>query len=289
VVISDTRLSPVFAANLLGVPTLLILNQFQLIIPRSRRYFNLSRIADGALLTLVGRGWAMSDIILIPDLPEPYTICLDSLRIPRAYRRLVRFIGAILPVPPSKVEGAEEVRRELDAEDRTLVYASISGPRKERLPVIEVLTRIFEDFPDEYRVVMSMGMVGGGSKPIRRGPLTLIPWIEDRFRYLKACDLVVSRAGHETLLQSICYGRPQILIPTPGHTEQYANARRARELGVAEVLEQFKISRDRLLEMVRRILGDETYTERLKEIVSKVEIGGGIDRAVEAVEELLET
>jgi len=288
VVISDTRLSPVFAAKLLGVPTLLILNQFQLIVPRSRRFFTLSRIADGALLTLIGRGWALSDVILIPDLPEPYTISLDSLRIPRAYRKRVRFIGAILPLQPGEVEGAEELRAVLEAEDRALIYASISGPRRERLPLIEELTKVFEAFPDDYRVVMSLGMVGGDSRPMRRGPLTLIPWIEDRFRYLKACDLVVSRAGHETILQSICYGKPQILIPTPGHTEQYANARRARELGVAEVLEQFTLSRDRLLRTIRRMLSREAYGERLRSMASEVEMGGGVERALEAVEELLE-
>ncbi len=286
-VISDTRLSSIFAARLLGLPVILILNQFQLIVPRSRKFFTLSRIADGALLTLIGWGWALSDVILIPDLPEPYTISLDSLRIPRAYRRRVRFIGAILPTQPSEIKGVEDLRRELDAEDRFLIYASISGPRKERLPLIETLIKIFEEFPDEFRVVMSMGMVGGGSKPMRRGPLTIIPWIEDRFRYLKACDLVVSRAGHETILQSLCYGKPQILIPTPGHTEQYANARRARELGVAEVLEQLEISTERLLELVKRMLGDEGYLEKLREISSQIEMGGGVERALEAIGELL--
>lgn len=286
-VISDTRLSPIFAARLLGLPVILILNQFQLIVPRSRKFFTLSRIADGALLTLIGWGWSLSDVILIPDLPEPYTISLDSLRIPRGYRRRVRFIGAILPVQPSEVRGVEELRRELDAEDRFLIYASISGPRRERIPLIETLIRIFEEFPDDFRVVMSMGMVGGGSKPERRGTLFLIPWIEDRFRYLKACDLIVSRAGHETILQSICYGKPQILIPTPGHTEQYANARRARELGVAEALEQFDLSTGRLLGLIKQMLKDESYLEKLGEISSQIELGNGVEKALEAVEELL--
>jgi len=83
-VISDTRLSPIYAARILGLPIILILNQFQLIVPRSRRFFTLSRIADGGLLTLVGRGWYRSDLMLIRNLPEPYTISHDSLRIPRA-------------------------------------------------------------------------------------------------------------------------------------------------------------------------------------------------------------
>jgi len=288
VVVSDTRLSSVFAANLLGVPTVLILNQFQPIVPRSRHNFRLSKIADGVLLTLIGRGWAASDLILIPDFPEPYTISLESLRIPKPYRRLVRLVGSILPRKPEEIGDTEHVREQVEVEDgRRLIYAAISGPQQERIPLISLLTPIFEAFPDEYKVVMSMGMPNGGSRPEIRGNLTVIPWVPNRFEYLKACDLVVSRAGHETIMQSICFGKPQILIPTPGHTEQYGNARRAKELGVAEAIHQHDLSRDWLLKLVEEILGDNLYLERLREINSKNNLGDGVENAVEAISELL--
>jgi len=289
VVVSDTRLSSVFAANLLGVPTALILNQFQPIVPRSRRNFRLSKLADGMLLTLIGRGWAASDLILIPDFPEPYTISLESLRIPQPYRRIVRLVGSILPRKPWEIDDTERVRRELGVEDgQRLIFAAISGPRRERLPLISQLELIFESFPDDYVVVMSMGMPNGGSNPASRGALTVIPWVSNRFEYLKACDLVVSRAGHETIMQSICFGKPQILIPTPGHTEQYGNTRRAKELGVAEGIHQQDLTLERLLTLVKGILGDARYLERLSEINSMNSLGDGIKNAVEAIGELLQ-
>ena len=288
VVVSDTRLSSVFAANLLGVPTALILNQFQPIVPRSRHNFRLSKIADGVLMTLIGRGWATSDLILIPDFAEPYTISLESLRIPKPYRRLVRLVGSILPRKPWEVGDTERVRDEAGAEEgQRLVYAAISGPRQERLPLISQLKPIFEAFPDDYRVVMSMGMPNGGSNPKSRGSLTVIPWVRDRFEYLKACDLVVSRAGHETIMQSICFEKPMILVPPPRHTEQYGNARRARELGVAEAVHQWDLTRESLLALVEGILGDDRYSERLREINSNNHLGDGVENVVEAVGELL--
>jgi len=288
IVVSDSRLSSVFAANLLGLPVVLILNQFQPIVPRSLHNFRLSKIADGVLLTLIGRGWAASDRILIPDFPEPYTISLESLRIPKPYRHLVQHIGSVLPRKPEEIRDTARLRKEVGAgEGQRLIFAAISGPYQERLPLISLLEPILESFPDEYRIVMSMGMPNGGSRPEIRGNLTLIPWIPNRFEYLKACDLVISRAGHETIMQSICYGKPQVIVPTPGHTEQYGNARRAREIGVAEAVHQRDVTGKGLLTLVEDILNDDRYTERLTEINSENHLGDGVENAVEAVTKLL--
>jgi len=289
VVVSDTRLSSVFAANLLGLPNAVILNQFQPIVPRSQHNFRLSKIADGVLMTLIGRGWAASDIILIPDFPEPHTISLESLRIPKPYRHLVRLVGSILPIHPWNVGSPALIRKKLGLkEGQRLIFAAISGPQQERVPLISQLKPIFEKFPDEYKVVMSMGMPYGGSNASSRGPLTLIPWVHNRFEYLKACDLVVSRAGHETIMQSVCFGKPQILIPTPRHTEQYGNARRAKELGVAEAIHQRDLTVDRLLSVVEGIMCEDVYIERLKEINSSNSLGDGVENIIEAISELLQ-
>jgi UDP:flavonoid glycosyltransferase YjiC (YdhE family) len=45
-VVSDSRLSSIFAAKLLGIPILLILNQFTPLIPMKKDMFMLSKIAD---------------------------------------------------------------------------------------------------------------------------------------------------------------------------------------------------------------------------------------------------
>jgi uncharacterized protein (TIGR00661 family) len=283
IVISDTRLSSVFAANLLSLPVMLILNQFQPIVPRSLHNFKISKIADGTLLTLIGRGWAASDLILIPDFPDPYTISLESLRIPKPYSHLVRHIGSILPRKPEDVEDTAIPRKE----GQKLIFAAISGPSQERIPFISLLEPILESFPEEYKIVMSMGMPHGGSKPEVRGNLTLIPWISNRFEYLKACDLVISRAGHETIMQSVCYGKPQIIVPTPGHTEQYGNARRAKEIGVADAIHQQDVTEESLLTLIENVLNDDRYVKRLMEINSKNCLGDGVENAVMAVTELL--
>ncbi len=168
------------------------------------------------------------------------------------------------------------------AEDQKLIYAGISGPRAERLPLLKILTPIFESFPNEYRVVMSMGDPNGDSKPVRRGSLVKVSWIKEKFDLLNACDLVISRGGHETMMQSICYGKPAVIIPVPNHPEQYGNARRAQEMGVAHAVHQRNIDRDMLLLLIEEMLSNDSFAARLSRL-NLEHLGDGVDRSIKAL------
>ena len=287
VVVSDSRLSTVAAGKLLGLPVALILNQFRLMVPPAELNQNLIRIVDGGIMTVLSGGWGSSDVILIPDFPLPYTICLDSLRIPRRYQDRVRMGGFILERRPEEVRGSERVRAEAGAsETDKLIYAAISGPRQEKEPLIRILKPIFEDFPEDVKVVMSTGDPEGGSDPVTSGSLTVVPWVEDRYRYLKAADGIICRGGHNTIMQSICYGKPSIIIPTPNHTEQYANARRAKELGFGEAIHQDDVGREKFLSLIGMLTLNPEYEERLGKI-NAMGFTDGIQNTVEAIHELL--
>jgi len=288
VVVSDTRLSSLIAGKLLGKPVALILNQFLPMIPRENNYKMLGQLVDGSILTLIGGGWGSSDVILIPDFPEPYTLSLDSLRIPSMHKNLVKMVGFILPKKPEDVSGVERVRAEAGVENEEhLIYAAISGPSKERDPLIQLLEPIFREFPNEYKVVMSMGRPDGGSVPFQNGSLTKIPWVQDRYEYLKACDMAISRGGHNTIMQSICYGNPSIIIPTPNHTEQYANARRAKELDLAEALHQKDVTKELLVNTAEKLLKEPRYKDKLNQINS-LEMSNGLENILTEIKKLTE-
>jgi len=286
-VFSDSRLSSVVAGKMLGLPVALMLNQFLPMVPRGEERETLYKLVDGGVMTVLGKSWAASDVILIPDFPEPYTISVENLRIPKAYRRLVRMVGFILPRKPQDVEDTGRVREEAHAtEGETLIYAAISGPERERIPLINLLKPILEGFPPGFRVLMSTGDPDGGSTPTTSGSLTIVPWVVDRYEYLKVCDLVVCRGGHNTIMQSICYRKPSIIIPTPNQTEQISNARRARELGVAKMLPQEDLSEESLLGHSRSLISDPDVRSKLNEINS-LGLSNGLENSVEIISDLI--
>jgi UDP:flavonoid glycosyltransferase YjiC (YdhE family) len=283
IVVSDSRASSLIAAKLLDIPRICILNQFQVFIPRRNRFLKLARIADATTLTLVGRVWADTSHVLIPDFPPPYTLSTRNLNIPKAYHKKTKFIGPIIPVIPQDLPNKKQLRKKLGlSEDKPIIFAPISGPAKERAYFTGIIRQILGNFPEEYQIVMSLGYPTSSIDPINGKNLIIHRWIPNRFEYLKACDIVISRGGHGTLSQSICYGKPTILIPTPSHTEQFNNANKAVDLGVAELILQKDLKQNTLLEVVKKLL-KTNFQERSKELQKKVTKWNGLDTAVKTI------
>jgi len=289
VVVSDSRVSPVIAAKLLGIREVCILNQFSISIPRKRRFLRLAKLADAGTLTLVGKIWTAGEQVLIPDFPQPYTLSVGNLRIPNSYRKNVRLIGPILLVRPQELPSEKEIRKKLGLdEDKPFIFAPISGPTKERAYFTGILRQIFKEFPDDYQIVMSLGYPNIPIKPVKDRNLTIYGWVPNRFEYLKACDLVVARAGHGTIAQSICYGKPLILVPTPSHTEQLNNAKRAAELGIAEVIEQKDLTKQTLLSAVQKMLEVDQFRKTAKQIERDALKLDGLETATKTITEVAE-
>jgi UDP-N-acetylglucosamine--N-acetylmuramyl-(pentapeptide) pyrophosphoryl-undecaprenol N-acetylglucosamine transferase len=286
VIVSDSRISPLAAGRILGIPRICILNEFQLLIPRRTRYLHLARLADSFALAIVGKMWTSGNTVLIPDFPEPFTVCEGNLNIPKSFRKNVRLIGPILSKHPDELPSKEELRRKLKLPlDKPVIFVPISGPTLEKAFVTGVLRKILLEFPREYEIVVSYGYPSADNKPIRHGNVTFYKWVPNRFEYLKACDVAISRAGHGTITQCMCYGKPVILVPTPNHTEQLTNARQAQKLGAAQIILQKWLTKEKLLEKVRQCLQKETG-ERLTHIQEEALRHNGLENAVRTVVEM---
>jgi UDP-N-acetylglucosamine:LPS N-acetylglucosamine transferase len=60
---------------------------------------------------------------------------------------------------------------------------------------------------------------------------------------LSRVDLVICRSGYSTMMDLRAMGKPAILIPTPGQTEQIYLAQRAESQGWVAVLQQDEVPR----------------------------------------------
>lgn len=288
IVVSDSRVSPLLAARLLQIPRVCILNQFQVIIPRKKRLLRLAKLADFGTLTLVGKIWTSGNTVLVPDFPMPYTICTGNLSIPKAYRKKVKLIGPILPLHPNKLPSQTELREKLKLPtNKPVIFVPISGPIMERAFLTGILRKLLLEFPTEYEIIMSLGYPNTDDKPIKHNNVTIFKWIPNRFEYLKACDLAIGRAGHGTVTQCMCYGKPMVLVPTPSHTEQLSNAKQAAALGVAKVIQQERVTRQTLLEKIRQIL-DSKMPEKLRQAQVEVLKHDGLENAVKTITEIAE-
>ncbi len=287
VVVSDSRASSLMAAKMLGIPRICILNQFQVIIPRHTRFLRLARLADAFTLTVIGKMWTSTIETLVPDFPPPYTISTRNLIIPKAYQEKIKFVGPILPIHPKDLLNKKELRKKLGVDaDKPLIFAPVSGPTKERAYFAGILRRNFREFPDDYQIVMSLGNPESLAEPIKDGNLVVYGWVANRFEYLKACDIVISRVGHGTVSQAVCYGKPLILVPTPSHTEQLNNAKKAAELGVAKIIQQEDLNKGVLLTSVRNILGNSGIQDRAEQLQKEVLKWNGLEATAKIISDV---
>ncbi len=251
VVFSDSRASSIIAARLLGIPVVLMLNQFKVEIVRrpstgklslmDRLFFLVANIFWIFVRTLIGGVWAQSKIILIPDFPRPYTISVTNLAIPRRYESKIRLVGPIVGLSPKDLPDEETIAKELRlSAEKPTVYVAISGPKVERTHLTNLLLGVLQATCSDCSFVVSCGIPGGKTAPTMSDGLLNYEWMDDetQFKVLKVSDAVVSRSGHGMIMKALSFGKPLVLIPTPDHTEQHGNAKRAVELGAALMLRQ---------------------------------------------------
>jgi UDP-N-acetylglucosamine--N-acetylmuramyl-(pentapeptide) pyrophosphoryl-undecaprenol N-acetylglucosamine transferase len=299
VVFSDSRASSLLAARLMRIPVALMLNQFSVEIirrPTGRRmslfdrfFFFIANLGWLFVRTTIGLVWVRSQVILIPDLPSPYTISLGNLAIPKRYNGKVKLIGPVVDSPQHSMNAQAEFKHRLGfREPRLLVYAAVSGPKVERGILARRLLDSFRSLSRHYSVVLSKGNPTGERKPRRTHGTTVYDWIENQDDFIEASDVVVGRAGHGTIMKALVHGKPMILVPIPDHTEQYANARRATSLKVAQTLDQNGLNRETLQSTIKEVLQNPQYREHAIEIMKAAASMHAVDAACQAISSLVE-
>ena len=88
-------------------------------------------------------------------------------------------------------------------------------------------------------------------------PYHVCAFLDPIERAYAVADMVIGRAGAATVCELASFGIPSILIPYPfAHSHQAANARVLEKAGVAVVIEQKGMDRQKLIDAVRRLAAE---------------------------------
>jgi len=263
VVVSDSRLSTVVACWLLRVPCFLVANQLNVVLPVwSRGGFWVGwrrKIAEGFVAFILAKLWGRASKIFVPDFPPPLTISIRNVECAlRFLGNSVRFIGPILSGDMAMGDvDCFEARRRLGLPlNKRIIYVSANGTRLERLVFLRLIFKVLKRVNEaDWYFVVSLGFPNRDPRRILLGSgFEVWNWIPDRKAILSACDVVVSRPGHSTILEALWFRKPLVLIPTPGHSEKFCNAQTAAALGVAKIIEQSEFNYSLFARTIRNIL-----------------------------------
>jgi uncharacterized protein (TIGR00661 family) len=296
-VFSDSRLAPILIAKALKIPSILMLNQFKINIANpnlknsliEKISFNFMNFLWGISNSVIEGIWGLSNQILIPDLPYPYTISFKNLIIPKIFKKKVKFIGPIIPIKYNDLPEEKVIKKELNLNDsKIIVYAAISGPKKERIFLIKRLMDIFQDFPERYEIIISKGNPKGNFCLKKIGKVKVYEWIDEetQFKLFKASDVIIGRAGHGIIMKALAYKKPIITIPIPGQAEQYGNAERIEYLKIGKMIAQENLTKETLLNAIENLLNFKNE-KKLNEFFKVLNSFNAIESTINLILEII--
>jgi UDP-N-acetylglucosamine--N-acetylmuramyl-(pentapeptide) pyrophosphoryl-undecaprenol N-acetylglucosamine transferase len=288
IVVSDTRLSPVLASKFLHIPSIVILNQVRLLLsPRLRRY-KVTRSFEALNGEVLGLGWTLTEKILIPDLPPPYTISENNIWGTNSVKNKLEYVGFTTPQTHVTESNAKKVCTELGLNRATpIVFVHVSGPIETRMPLVRIAMDASKDSKDYIQFIISAGYPGGNPQPkcIKGG--WFYEWCPVRDEIFSLSDIIVIRGGHAAISQAIKIGKPIITIPIENHGEQLGNSQKIAKLGIGVAITARPIRSEDVSDAIKLVLNSPTYLRRANELRELSEKLNGIDNIVKIVQSFI--
>jgi len=283
VAVSDSRLSAVLAARSRSYPVITLLNQFKVTLPPRYRGDLLGRLYERIAGDVLGLMWSLSEQVLLTDLPPPFTIGEANVA-GTDLTRIVRYVGFTTPSLDVSEDRLQKAREVLGFDARPLVFFQISGPDATKKRFIDIVLRSAGELSSRYKIVVSMGYLGGSGEPRRLTDGTLLyDWCPIKDELFMLSDVLVARAGHRTIGQCIDAGKPAVLVPIHNHSEQLGNADKFQTLGLGIAILPQDLDPEKLTDAVDSCMRDPKYRKNLESIGLISKRYRGIEKCAEII------
>ena len=97
-------------------------------------------------------------------------------------------------------------------------------------------------------------------------------------------DIVITHGGNNTVVESLHFGKPMIVLPL--FWDQHDNAQRMQELGLGRRLDAYRHEPDELVDAIESLLADPHLPGRLSGISHRLQAAPGTARAADLIESL---
>jgi UDP-N-acetylglucosamine--N-acetylmuramyl-(pentapeptide) pyrophosphoryl-undecaprenol N-acetylglucosamine transferase len=285
VVVSDSRLSPLVSAKMLGIPSLSILNQVKLLLSPRLRKLLVARIFEKMNGEFMGGLWNMSEKVLVPDLPPPYTISEHNIWDCDSIKKKLEFVGFTTSRPDVDKEKANQVIKHLSLDvSRPLVFIHISGPYKTRNALISTITEALSNHGSQIQYIISEGKPNGSTEPRRLSDSGwYYEWCPVRDEIFEKSDLIVMRGGHTAISHAIQFGKPIVTIPIQNHGEQLGNSDKVAKLGIGIKLDPLSINPRKIISAVQEVLSNNHYLENVQRVKKVADNFDGIENVLKII------
>ena len=166
---------------------------------------------------------------------------------------------------------------------RPIIYASLGTLQNGSEAIFRTITDACAGL--DAQLVISLG---GGLDPAKLGNLAgepLVVHFAPQLEILKRAALVITHAGLNTVLESLCEGVPMVVIPLGN--DQPGVAARLKARGACVVISRHRLSPSKLRKAVMLVLQDKGYRKAAQVLQSAIQQLNGPAHAVDLIEQVL--
>jgi UDP:flavonoid glycosyltransferase YjiC (YdhE family) len=161
-------------------------------------------------------------------------------------------------VGPLIWEAPSENIEYLEEPGKPWVLVTLSSQEQDDIPLADETLRVLSQ--QEVRVALTIGR-GHQSTELKAVPANVrIGQYIPHSRVLERSILMVSHAGHGSVMKALWYGVPMVLVPWG--RDQPGVAARTEHLGVAKVVARNQLADGSLANAIKLVLNDKSYKER---------------------------
>ena len=217
------------------------------------------------------------------------SLCVNFDSTQASVRRLV-VTGT--PIRKALLEGnAESGRERLGFREKRPIILVVGGSLG-ALRLNRLIREALNQLTVEFNIVHVCGIGNVDATRVNDGRYRQLEYVDDGWGDVLACaDVVVSRAGANSVVELLSLSKPNILVPLPAAVsrgDQIENAEVARSGGYSAVLQEDDLNVDTLTGTIREVFSERRFwQQRLSEFRSKDSLAliiSEIERAIASVD-----
>jgi len=285
IIVSDTRLSSLLSARLLGIPSIVILNQIKLLLSPRLRELKIARTYEKLNGEFLGIMWSLADKILVPDLPPPYTLAEHNIWDTNTVAGKLEYVGLTTPKIHISEEQINKVAQFLGLQrNKPIIFVHVSGPSNTRMPLIRTAIDACKVLQSDIQYVISEGNPKGDANPKKLcGSGWYYEWCPVRDEIFAMSNALVLRGGHAALSQAIQFGKPILTIPIENHGEQLGNSQKIAKIGAGIMLNAKRLDASQIANAIYEVINDSQYQQKANLLMKLTEKLNGIENVVKII------
>ena len=277
IILADSHFSVPITAKLFGVPCIMIQNELTLNFSEFYPQEKKIKYLENGLKKFIRNICKLSKVIIVPDVP-------GTTEIPLKLNIKVVHTGPFLKNNPDKMPSKNDLRIKLGFNNSDKIVLVTVGGSNFGIDLLKLICDSSSLIKCDRLIIVTGPEIEADFIPETQYIIKK-KFLDNMMEWMKISDVIITLAGHTTIMEIISLGIPNIIIPIDNHPEQLKNAVNIKKYGISIVKELKNLDPNKISKDINRLLNDSEVIKQAEKVKEMFLQYHGTDDAVKIIME----